>query len=305
MGGFTLIEAIMVITITGILAGMVAVFIRSGVTSYVDTARRAELTDSADTALRRISRDLRLAVPNTVRPGASGGVLFLEMLASKTGGRYDSAGADSCFTSAGCTNITTAGSVVESFSGTAGIPAGPGSGRYSIGGFNTTNDRIVIYNQYNNSGADCSTSNPSAYCGHNTSKLSAAPTDNAGADSFAFASTQFLPPGGSPSRRFQIVEGPVSYACNPTGGVVNGVPANSLVRYAGYAITAVQPVSAAAAPLGTAPSIGVIASNVSGCAFSYSAGVFERWGVVGLDLKLTQQGETVSLYHEVHINNVP
>ena len=55
--GFTLVEAIMVIVITGILAGMVAVFIKAPVDGYVDSVRRAELTDAADTALR-LSRAL-------------------------------------------------------------------------------------------------------------------------------------------------------------------------------------------------------------------------------------------------------
>ena len=55
-GGFTLIEAIMVITITGILAAIVAVFIRTPVDGYIDSVARAELTDAADTALRRIAR---------------------------------------------------------------------------------------------------------------------------------------------------------------------------------------------------------------------------------------------------------
>ena len=65
--GFTLVEAIIVIVLTGILAGVVAVFLVIPVTGYFDVARRAELTDTADTALRRISRDLRLALPNSIR----------------------------------------------------------------------------------------------------------------------------------------------------------------------------------------------------------------------------------------------
>ena len=42
--GFTLIEMVMVIVITGIVAAMVAVFIRQPIDAYVATARRAELT---------------------------------------------------------------------------------------------------------------------------------------------------------------------------------------------------------------------------------------------------------------------
>ena len=65
--GFTLVEMIVVIVITGIIAGVVAIFLRAPVQGYVDSARRAEMTDIADTALRRIGRDLRTAVPNSVR----------------------------------------------------------------------------------------------------------------------------------------------------------------------------------------------------------------------------------------------
>ena len=52
--GFTLVEAVMVIALTGIVAAIVAVFIRQPVQGYFDTVRRAELTDVADTAARRI-----------------------------------------------------------------------------------------------------------------------------------------------------------------------------------------------------------------------------------------------------------
>src|SRR5258708_25290196 len=80
-GGFTLTEAIIVIVITGILFVAVAVFIQSPVKGFFDTARRAQLVDIADTALQRIGRDVRLALPNTVRLATSGGqettVVFL------------------------------------------------------------------------------------------------------------------------------------------------------------------------------------------------------------------------------------
>lgn len=294
----------MVIVITGILGSMVAVFIKGSIDSYFDTTRRAELTDIADTALRRMSRDLRLAVPNTAR--VDPGNKYVEVLLAKAGGRYDADAATACF-AAGCTNIKTTGSVVETFGAVTGVPAGPAGGRYAIGYFNTTPvGRIVIYNQYNNSGNDCSATNPSAYCGNNTSLLSGQPTDNGDSDVFNFASKAFVPIGGSPSRRFQIIDSPVTYACNPTAAAVNGVPANSLVRYASYSITAAQPVTAASGALAAGGIlVGVVATNVSACSFTYSSGVFERWGVVGLYLQLTEHGETVSLYQEVHINNGP
>jgi len=51
--GFTLIEMIMVIVLMGIIGSMVAVFMKRPIDAYVDTARRAALTDTADTAARR------------------------------------------------------------------------------------------------------------------------------------------------------------------------------------------------------------------------------------------------------------
>src|SRR5918911_2643011 len=87
-GGVTLIELIIVIAITAIIASGVAVFISRPMESYVDSARRAELTDIADTALRRLTRDLRTALPNSIRITQVGGVYYLEYLQTSGGGRY-------------------------------------------------------------------------------------------------------------------------------------------------------------------------------------------------------------------------
>mgnify|MGYP001048190736 CR=1 FL=1 len=65
--GFTLIEMIIVIAITAIVGSMVAVFLRAPLESYVAQDRRARLADAADTALRRMARDIRLALPSSVR----------------------------------------------------------------------------------------------------------------------------------------------------------------------------------------------------------------------------------------------
>ncbi|MBA4094769.1 MAG: hypothetical protein C0489_11880, partial [Candidatus Accumulibacter sp.] len=84
--GFTLVEAVLVIVIVGVIGAIVAVFIRAPVQGYVDTAARAAASDEADLALRRIARDLRLALPNSVRVSDEGNAV--EFLLTKTGGRY-------------------------------------------------------------------------------------------------------------------------------------------------------------------------------------------------------------------------
>ncbi|MBW6496027.1 MAG: prepilin-type cleavage/methylation domain-containing protein, partial [Burkholderiaceae bacterium] len=83
---------IIVIAITGIVGSMVALFLRVPLDSYVAQDRRARLTDTADTALRRMARDIRLALPNSVRVTTVGSVVYLEFLATRSGGRYRSQG---------------------------------------------------------------------------------------------------------------------------------------------------------------------------------------------------------------------
>ena len=86
--GFTLVEAVVVIAITGIIASVVAVFIRAPIEGYFDAARRAELTDVADTAVRRFSRDVHLALPNSVRITSTPSTIAIEFLLTSAGGRY-------------------------------------------------------------------------------------------------------------------------------------------------------------------------------------------------------------------------
>ncbi len=78
----------MVIVITGILSAIVAVFVRAPVDGYVNSVARAELTDAGDTALRRISRDVRAALPNSLRTTAGGSNACFEFLPTAGGGRY-------------------------------------------------------------------------------------------------------------------------------------------------------------------------------------------------------------------------
>ncbi len=82
--GFTLVEMIMVMVITGIIAGMVAVFIVPPVQGYFASVRRAVLTEEADGALRFLARDVKAALPNSIACSGGG----LQFLAVRSGGRY-------------------------------------------------------------------------------------------------------------------------------------------------------------------------------------------------------------------------
>ena len=82
--GFTLVEMVMVIVITGIIAGMVAVFIRAPVDAYFNTVRRAALSEEADSALRFVARDMQAALPNSIVCTGSG----LQFASIRSGGRF-------------------------------------------------------------------------------------------------------------------------------------------------------------------------------------------------------------------------
>ncbi len=84
--GFTLIEMIVVIVISSILSLLIARFIQAPVESFQSQSRRSGLVDSADTALRRMSRDVRNALPNSIRVGCGG--KCIEFLHTLSGGRY-------------------------------------------------------------------------------------------------------------------------------------------------------------------------------------------------------------------------
>ncbi len=264
----TLIEMVIVIAITAIIAGAVAVFISRPVEGYADAARRAEMTDIADTALRRMTRDLRTALSNSIRTTTVSGVVYLEYLQGSGGGRYraqvDSGGLGDPL------NFTAPDA---SFDVIGTMPTFAGG------------ESIVIYNLAS-SGASAN-----AYAGDNRAAVNV-PATTATTIALA-AATQF--PFPSPGKRFQVVQYAVTYACNPAAG--------ELRRYWNYGILAAQP---------TPPATGsnaLLASNVAavgGCSFTYvTSGTAQREGVVSLTLKVQESNESIQLFQQVHVTNVP
>src|ERR1700741_2080508 len=86
--GFTLIELVVTLVISAIVVSFVATFISGPVQGVTHQARRARLVDAADSALERMGRDVRRALPNSVRTTSAGGVTALELLSTVDGARY-------------------------------------------------------------------------------------------------------------------------------------------------------------------------------------------------------------------------
>jgi MSHA biogenesis protein MshO len=184
--GFTLIEMIIVIAITAIIGSMVALFLRAPLDSYVAQDRRARLADEADTALRRMGRDIRLALPNSVRVTSAGGVFYLEFLGTRSGGRYRAQGGGDIL------DFTAADTSFDVLGPAVAMQAG---------------DRIAVYN-LGIPGAD-------AWAGDTLAAYAGA---TGSVSNIAIAAKQF--PLASPGSRFQVVGGPVSYVCNPANGTL-------------------------------------------------------------------------------------
>jgi MSHA biogenesis protein MshO len=281
MRGFTLIEMVTVIAITGIVAAAVSIFIRMPVQSHIDNEARAEVTDVADTALRRIGRDLRISLPNSVRVMSNGSARYLEMLLTKTGARYLSEDEN-----------PSSGNVL-SFLGTSANPlifdivGNAPSGAQTI----AAGDNIVVYNL----GPGLAPAD--AYdCSSTCNRAQVASITN---NTITLVSNPYQSQTvkmTSPYHRFQVVTGPVSYVCDPVAG--------TLTRYWNYTITATQ--SNTTAPLGT--NSAVLATGVTGCDFSYNNTLGQRTGLVGLTLTLQVPGTSngnVTLFHQVHVDNTP
>ena len=282
--GVTLIELAVVIALVGILGALIVNFV-APVRSYIDTTHRAALADTADTALRRIGRDLHLALPNSVRVNSAGGIQYLELLIVRTAGRYriDSGGTNHC--GGGATDDPLSfGSADTCFMTLGNIP--------NLAQVAAT-DYVVVFNlQAGTDKADAYQTSCGSAC--NKSHTSPLPTAFAGEDKIEFASNTFT--YESPGNRFFIIEGAVSYVCDPT--------AKTLTRQWGYV-----PSSGTAATTSFGGSSALMASNVSACSFSYNA-VSQGAGLADLQLTLfatDSRGntQTVALYHAVHVNNVP
>ena len=65
--GFTLVELVTVIVILGVLASSITSFLRFGTKSYTDAADREALISTARFVVERLNREVRHALPNSIR----------------------------------------------------------------------------------------------------------------------------------------------------------------------------------------------------------------------------------------------
>jgi MSHA biogenesis protein MshO len=278
--GFSLFELILVIVLLGIMAGGAGLLITTPIDAYNDQVRRQLLVDQAEMALRQIARDVRRALPNSIRTTTDGTGWALEMVNSTDGARYRDEPGDEFTSDAHILNFTTTDTQFNFL------------GKLNLTAPEVLNQRMVIYNTapiniYSDaaSGASLGIITPS------TTTLGLMElTMGAEVEDQITLSTAFRFSQQSPGQRAFIVDGPISYVCNTSTG--------RITRYSGYAYMSGQPM----APGGSS---GPVVTKVTACSLNYAAGTAQRGGILTLELTVSDSGESVSLLHQIHVENVP
>ncbi len=287
--GFTLIEMITVLALMGIIGAAFAVFLRPAAVAFQNQTTRAALVDAAESALRRMARDIRIAAPNSVRITNTGSGFALEMVPTVDGGRYCANGLADCATASQILDFTAADTdfdVLGCFED-SGFLASSGTASYRLTLGNSGNE---IYSGspavITPAGTSITLTTTSGACGSGSSR------------NHVTLGSAFLFGEQSPRQRLFVVpsaSAPVTYLCDTTAG--------TLTRYAGYSFQSAQPTTAAA--IGAAASTALMSKGIptSGCSVTSTTSSVQNTGIVILTLSLANAGETVTLVHEAPLDN--
>lgn len=294
--GFTLVELILVIVITAIVAASVSFFIKPAIDSYTDSRLRADIADQADTSLRRMLRDVRRSVPNSLRVPSD---QCFEVVPAVAGGRYRM-GPDNVNDAAACNPqpvppaapVATCSAWVDTSQQTLAFD--------TLSQLSTTpavGDWVVINNQNGND----------VYSGANRSAISAVGATNSSTQGYTritMSALQVSP--GYTGGRFQTVsnsEQSVFYICSGANGALDshGDGQGTLYRLV-RSFTSAYP---AACP-STAGAV-VLATRVKSCSFIYdpNQGATQQSGFLWMDIEIARNNETSHVAVGAHVVNVP
>ena len=268
---FTLVELVMVIALAGLIAVMISTVMSRPMQGFVDQSRRAELVDLASSALNRMTREIRLAVPNAVRVAAG---TRLELLRSPGGGRY---------------RATLVNGVRQDPPQCVSDPCvievlGPLIGVDDWAAMNW----MVVYNIGSTASGDntwppldgtLAVISPKVAMSYVAGNLSLA---GGGIENFRFKYA-------SPQHRFFLADKVVGYRCTGTA-IVRG-EFDTLAAPGAYDYSSASTV--------------VDHVDCVNSGFTYDPGTNTRSGLVTIRLTLRQDGETITLLQQVHVDNAP
>lgn len=263
--GFTLVELIVVLVVMGIIAATLVVFIKPVVDGYVDSRRRGDLIDAADTALRRMAMDIRRAVPNSIDPVSDS---CFRLVPSIAGGRYRMAPDTQAAQPGDWLDTSQATTAFDVLSPLSTLPA--------------VDDWVVIGNQ----------DVQSVYGGQTRGQISG--VDGSAASRrhrLRLAATQF--PVGYDGGRFMVV-------ANATQSVF--FHCHNRVLYRTVAPFSANRAATCLAVSG-APLAHDVASCTF--IYDDARGATQQSGYLWLRLELARDDESISLTQGVHVDNVP
>ncbi|MCP3675676.1 MAG: prepilin-type N-terminal cleavage/methylation domain-containing protein [Gammaproteobacteria bacterium] len=293
--GFTLIEMIVVIVISGIIAISITNIIVHPVEGYNDLQRRAELVDSAEMTLQKIARDIRRALPNSIRTDAS--TTTIDMINTLDAGIYR------FFPPPGSAdNLLEFGYDDGSFSGDdhftlygkmkqISLPFSSDSVQLVINSINT-ND---IYSQGDDNTRSSSTENYVITPPGITVSI-----DNSTDSIITLSSPVFLTPFSSTTPELSTsIQGRRVFLTN--GGITYKCESNKINRYSEHAL------SSTIGNSGTIGTSNTLSAHVdcTNTSFTFNPGSPLRGALATLKITLSDQGETITLLQQVHVGNTP
>lgn len=285
-----MIELIIVMVISSIIAMIGSQVISRPVTAYANLSQRTQLVDAADASLKRMIYELRAALPNSVRIGCSG--KCIEFLRTVDGGRYRRSAPGNVLSFNQSALDANGFEVLGNLSATASITTSSNADHCRTGSAHC----LVIYNT--------GQTNYDAYKLDNVATISNV-TGSPTVIQFTFPVGKVAFPAASPRQRFHIVDTPISYLCDDTGN-------NKITRYQDYPITPshndVDSNTELLAFAGTKSAI--VTNKVSSCNFSYNTGSPARSALLTIRLTLSENmtsgnTESISLLQQAHITNTP
>lgn len=286
--GFTLVELVVVIVLSAIVAVFMVLFLDAPIESYFAQTRRSDLVDSAHRISDAVTADVRTALPNSLRTNPGG--TALELLATEGVARYfgqgDKHGQAGEELTIGTGNPATSLGTLDSFT-TQALP-------YQAPYLSVGNLGTAAYTAYNSATGVMTPASTVVSVGPNPS--AAPPPPFVAGENLVTMSSQmtFLAPGAPATQpsvhNAYLVSGPVSYVCNANAA---NPTAGTLMRYSGYAVTPAQPVP----PAGTGA---LIAHDVSACTISIvPAPPGYPYGELAiLAVTLSSSGETLQVFLE-------
>jgi MSHA biogenesis protein MshO len=280
--GFSLVELILVIILLGIVSTLSLGFLRNGAEMYAQSADRERLLSQSRFVIERLTRELRNALPNSVRISNDG--LCVEFIPLKFAGRYTELPGVNAATALDMTFFSGQSNSVTNFSSL--IAEG---------------DFITVY-----------PTQPEHYYSKNRTlelKAATAVAESSGQRvTLEFNSATLIGfPQASPNQRFFIWDFPVRY-CLVAKPAATNIYLHDIYRFDDYGLLQQLPqVSDLGSAAGSLMATDVFFNpSQSLKPFSYEDGVLKRSSVVHVVLSFSSNfSDDLFFNQEIHIPNVP